>query len=387
MNFLIVDLNITLNGHKLGFIQEMVNYLVLHHAESEHQFHFLVNEQVEVAKSNCIHIHLAEYSYSEKFKTLKGLKKYSEQWKYIKLKSVQNDIEKVVLMEFDLYQAAIGQDKATDFDISGIWFRPYFRQTSVGLSFINKILFSFKKLQKKILLKTALRNKQLKRIMILNDQLTVDALNEATESKRFDYLADPVFDYPCYKLENIREKYEIEEDKIIFLIFGYIDDRKNVTNILKAIELLPKNIQKQISLLVIGKTAESYTETLKKAIIHYTSESQLIVRDDFVDNCEMEALFAQTDLVLRMNVNYFASSGIIGLSAKHNKPSIVSDYGILADLTEQYELGRLADPLNPTRISELMKDFVKNRGNWKIDGSAYYKEHNTEAYVEGLLKL
>ena len=74
MNYLIVDLNITLNGHKLGFVQEMINYLVLNHSDTEHQFHFLVNEPLEVARSTNIYIHLAEHSYSERFKTLKGLK-------------------------------------------------------------------------------------------------------------------------------------------------------------------------------------------------------------------------------------------------------------------------------------------------------------------------
>ncbi|MGR3810053.1 glycosyltransferase [Jiulongibacter sp. NS-SX5] len=386
MNYLIVDLNITLNGHKLGFVQETLNHLALHHTDGEHSFHFLVNEELKKADSKHIEVHIPGKSYQAKFERHKGLKKYKEQWEYISLKAGQLDIEKVVLMEFDLYQAAIGFDKTTSFDVSGIWFRPHFRQKAIGLSILQTLKFKLKKLQKKTLLKSALRNKRLKNIFILNDQPTVDALNDSDE-QRFSYLADPVFDYPCYKLTDIRDKYIIDKDRLIFLIFGYMDERKNVVNILNALEGLEKEDQQKVCLMMVGKTADHYQDTLEKAIQKHSSEVQLFHIDDFVDNCEMEALFAQSDLVLRMNINFFASSGIIGLAAKHNKPSIVSDYGIVAELTEAYKLGRLVDPLDVSQLRALFRGFIKDPESWKIDGQSYYKQHNTKAFVETLLEL
>lgn len=386
MNYLIVDLNITLNGHKLGFVQETMNFLALHHADSEHTFHFLVNETLKKPDSDKFQVHYPGKSYQAKFDKNSGLKKYREQWQYIAVKAGQLDIHQVVLMEFDLYQAAIGFDKDTPFDVSGIWFRPYFRQKAIGLSFIEKLKFNIRKIQKKGLLKSSLRNSRLKKIFILNDQKTVDFMNER-EGKRFAYLADPVFDYPCYKHVNIREKYIIKNDRLIFLVFGYMDERKNVVNVLKAIESLRKSEQEKVCLMLVGKTAEHYEETLLNAIQKHTSEIQLFHIDEFVDNCEMEALFAQCDLVLRMNINFFASSGIIGLAAKYNKPSLVSDYGIVAELTEKYELGKLVDPLKVDHIKELFSGFIQNPDSWKINGSSYYKDHNTKAFVETLLQL
>ncbi|WP_216598527.1 glycosyltransferase, partial [Jiulongibacter sediminis] len=386
MNYLIVDLNITLNGHKLGFVQETMNFLALHHADSEHEFHFLVNEPLKKSDSNKFQVHYPGKSYQAKFDKYSGLKKYKEQWQYIAVKAGQLDIHKVVLMEFDLYQAAIGFDKDTAFDISGIWFRPYFRQKAIGLTLFEKVKFNIRRVQKKGLLKSSLRNSRLKKIFILNDQKTVDFMNER-EGDRFAYLADPVFDYPCYKLTNIRDKYLIKDDRLIFLIFGYMDERKNVVNVLKAIEKLSKTEQEKICLMLIGKTAEHYEATLLEAIEKHNSEIQLFHIDEFVDNCEMEALFSQCDLVLRMNINFFASSGIIGLAAKYDKPSLVSDYGIVAELTEKYEMGRLVDPLKVDQIKELFSSFVKEPDSWKIDGSAYYRDHNTRAFVENLLQL
>ncbi|UBM60101.1 glycosyltransferase [Marinilongibacter aquaticus] len=383
MNYLIVDLNITLDGHKLGFVQEMLHYLS-QKQYADHQFHFLVNVDLEKEENSAVRVHAIDKSYQAKFDRHKGLKKYQEQWKYIHLKASQQSIDRVILMEFDLYQAAIGMDKNCHFGISGIWFRPYPRQQPIGLSLFGKLKFPLKRQQKKLLLRTALRNKRLDSIFILNDQATVDKLN-ARHGNRFAYLPDPVFEYNCPSLSNIRQQYGIDAARKILLVFGYIDDRKNIPNILKAVEKLSREEQSNLCLLMVGKVAPNYQELVSQAIDKHKSNAQLLQIDSFVENCEMEALFQQSDLVLRMNVNYFASSGIIGMAAKYNKPSLVSDYGIVAELTEKYALGKIADPLHIGQIKSALSDFLNHPEKWTVDGQNYFREHNTQAFVETLL--
>ena len=186
-------------------------------------------------------------------------------------------------------------------------------------------------------------------------------------------------------MPEIRNKYAIPYGNKILLIFGYLDDRKNIPNILSALNQLPDSLKHKMSLLIIGKAAKSYKNTIDQAIEETSGGYQVIHKDEFVDDCEMEALFAQCDLVLRMNVNYFASSGIIGLAAKYNKPSLVSDYGIVADLTSHYHLGQLADPMDIEKISLKIRNFMEQAELWKIDGSSYYKDHKTSSFVESLL--
>jgi hypothetical protein len=88
-----------------------------------------------------------------------------------------------------------------------------------------------------------------------------------------------------------------------------------------------------------------------------------------------------------MIINFFASSGILGMAAKHNKPSIVSNYGVVADLTQEYKLGKIVDPMNTNSLTILFQDFIENQKAWKIDGQPYYHDHNTDAFVGTLLGI
>lgn len=385
MNYLIVDLNIQLDGHKIGFVQETINWLTKNTNEMEHHFHFLINQPVQTYTSTNITVHNLDSGNKAKINRNEGIKKYNEQWDFIKLKVSELDVQKVILMELDIYQIAIGNDKISGFDISGIWFRPYFRQTNLSSFLLHNMLFNLKKWRKKIMFKHMLRNRNLKQVFVLNDMLTVNHLNEQLGQRLF-YLPDPVFEYPEFEEINIREKYGIEDSRFVFLIFGHIDDRKNVANILRALRNLDKRSQDRIALLLVGKVAKHYEQNLIK-LLDEQSDFQLVKNNEFVSDDEMESLFEQSDLVLRMNVNYFASSGIIGMAAKYNKPSLVSDYGIVAELTEEYKLGKTVDPSNYKAISSYLKNFLEDPMSWQINGQEYFQSHDTGAFVKTLLSL
>ncbi|AWV98944.1 glycosyltransferase [Arcticibacterium luteifluviistationis] len=386
MNYLIVDLNIQLDGHKIGFVQQTLNWLAKNQPEHKGTFHFLVNTELQIPESANIKVEVLKPHTTANFEAKTALKKYKKQWDFIKLKAGQFDAQRIVLMEFDIYQVAIGNDSKTGFDISGIWFRPYFRQVSLSKSIIPTIKFKIAKWRKQAMFRLALRNKNLHQIFILNDKVTVNAINEK-HGERLFYLPDPVFNYDISETIDIRKKYGIDKSKAIFLIFGHIDDRKNVVNILKSLEALPKEMQSEIVLLMIGKVGREYKPVLEEALNKSRCNFQILQNDKFVSDDEMEALFAQSDLILRMNVNFFASSGIIGMAAKYNKPSLVSNYGIVADLTKEYELGLEVNPEDITAISKKFSDFINSENKWKIDGQQYYKDHGTEAFVTTLLDL
>ncbi len=385
MNYLIVDLNITLDGHKMGFIKETWLYLSKR-THDTHTYHFLVNETAGIYSANTLHLHTPDSSVQSAFSSLNGSAKYAAQWEYIQKKASELRADRIVLMEFDLYQLAIIRDRRKNIPIDGILFRPFCRQKPMTSAWLNSITFKLKKLQKKVLLHWAVKNTAVRKVFVLNDRLTVQAMNKNLRPV-FAYLPDPVFDIACNQLPDIREKFNIPSHHKILLIFGYLDDRKNIPNILRALADLPHPMHSNLSLLIIGKAASNYKPLIEEALQTCPASLHIIHKDEFVDDCEMDALFAQSDLVLRMNVNYFASSGIIGLAARYNKPSLVSDYGIVADLTEKYRLGKLADPLNTGEITRAIQNFLESPEDWKTDGSVYYQDHKTSAFVETLLEL
>lgn len=381
MKFLVTDLNIALDGHKYGFVNNLLAYVGKH--KTLDSFVFLVNYSTAFElKSEWSHVKVISLSQAEQFEinSQKGfIAKSAAEWKYIDKYTRKNACDRLILMELDPYQIEIGK-KETPYRISGIWFRPYARMEPESGSLKHRILFWRTKLQKRLVMTWAKRNKQLDKIFILNDEEMPSWLNGNKE--RFFTLPDPYFDYPSLESFDIREKYGIPGNNLILLQFGYMDERKNNENIIAALDKL--GLQ-DLTLLVVGKHREGYEQKLL-SLRPSTAPYQMVVKNDFVSDAEMESVFQQSDLILRMNVNFFGSSGIVGIAARHNKPVIVSDSGVMAGLVRKYRLGDVVNPYDITAISQVVSNYRNNRELLAIDGKEYRNSHNIEAFSETLLQ-
>ncbi|MGL4629773.1 MAG: glycosyltransferase [Leadbetterella sp.] len=383
MNYLIVDLNITLDGHKIGFVNNIHAYVS--GLQDSNSYHFLLNRtsddssRLEEKSGKVIYLNAETEAGFES--SSHALIRYDKQWKFICIKARELNIDRLILLEMDLYQVSIGISKV-DFEISGIWFRPHVRMIQEGIGIRAWIKFKRTILQKKWTLSLALRNKQWRHVFILNDQKVVNQLKKM--SPVFEMLPDPVFEYKQLEGFDLRKKYNIEKDKVIFLLFGYIDDRKNVKNILKAANSLIVDDAQKACFLLIGKFEKGYDRVISEltgAPPHY----QIIQRDEFITDEEMESTFAQSDVILRMNVNFTGSSGIVGIGAKYDKPCIVSDTGIMAELVDEYKIGVLCPPDDISWIAMIIKTYLGRTNKYFIDGSAYLESHSTKKFVETLL--
>jgi glycosyltransferase involved in cell wall biosynthesis len=101
----------------------------------------------------------------------------------------------------------------------------------------------------------------------------------------------------------------------------------------------------------------------------------------------MESTFMQSDVILRMNINFFGSSGIVGQAANHNKPCIVSDNGVMAEQVEKYKLGKIIDPYDINAIKETIIYFLQDPAVRKINGSHYRQTHDLQAFGSTLLSI
>lgn len=382
MNYLIVDLNIKLDGHKLGFIQNLIDYVSKIGIENNYWFYVNSSTEFEIVEPNNPNIKVL-YTTEQEQKTINSnsrfLKKAEAEWKCINEKSVSLKIEKLILMELDPYQLEIGR-RSTDFEISGIWFRPYHRmqQEESGLKGIIK--YKIYKTQKKLTIKWALRNKNLKNVFVLNDE----RLPGLRYNNTFKYLADPYMPYQLKSDFDLRKKYQIPEGQTIILQFGFIDERKNTENIMVAIESLDDELVEKITLLVIGKFAGGYKVKFE-SLLNENMTLRVILVDEFIPNNEMEATFAQSDIIARMNLHFYGSSGVVGIAAKHNKPVLVSSYGVMAEEVEKYKLGKIAHPENIYEIKDALETILDK--NYNINGEKYIQNHTLEIFTKTLLNL
>jgi len=375
MKYLIADLNITLNGHKFGFVNNLLHYAGKNRPNDE--FVFLVNRSADFQLESAYpHIQVIQPA-AEEQKQLQSqpglLQKSAAEWTLIDREARGYGCQRVILMELDLYQVAIGRNTAP-YKISGIWFRPYARMEPEGSGILQKMRFLKSKLQKQMVMKLALRNPSLDKIFILNDEQMPAWLG----ARRFFTLPDPWFDYSMAEGFDLRKQYGIPDDHVVLLQFGYADERKNNENILAALNELPYT---DITLLIIGKFKPGYEDQLKRL---KTGPFTMITRDEFISDEEMESTFHQSDVILRMNINFFGSSGVVGIAARHDKPVIVSDSGVMAELVKKYKLGDVVNPHDPQAIRSAILRYRQSPP--VIDGTAYRDTHDIRAFAEVLLE-
>lgn len=382
MKFLITDLNIKLDGHRYGFMNNLLHYAGENFRDDEFVFLTNLSEDFRL-EGHYSHIQTLQLSPEEQSAIdtgLSALKKARLEWEIISQYALDVKADRVILMFLDSYQAEIGKSK-TPFRISGIWFAPYSRMEAEGDSIGQKAKMLLTKTRKKLTMEWALRNPALDKVFILNDEEMPGWLNKG--ETRFYTLPDPYFEYPAVPGYNLRVRYGIPAENLVFLQFGYIDERKNLENIVLAFNALAPETARKTTLLVIGKFKPGFKEhllSLKKG------EYQVIFRDEFVSDEEMESSFAQSDVILRMNINFFGSSGIIGAAAQHNKPVIASDTGVMAGIVTRYGLGTIVNPYHIEEIAAAVTAFHTHPSGRVIDGSRYRTTHDLKAFAETLLK-
>lgn len=393
MKQLLCDLGVQQRGHNLGYIQNIIRLLNDRAALDDREIICLFNAPViEYLTVGSTHKSMrVEYITDAENTTLEQCPKLTDrraaEWKLIKQYANRYAVDEVIILELDQYQLSIGAE-TTPFNVSGIYFRPHYRIESIGSGLSNRFTYWLWR-QKKLALEYYMcRNKKLHNIFILNDQRAVEAMNGKLKNV-FRYLPDPIYDYkPTPTL--IRQTYQIDKSRFIFLIFGAIDERKNIEIILQALKGLPPQLAARATLLIVGKVKRGYETALNDAVkqLGETQPALQVVSDDrFIDDGEMETLFAQCDVPLLLYRDFFVSSGLLGIAAKHNKLVLASAYGVLGELTKQYKLGMCLSPKDVPGITTCVGRLLNQTEPARVDGSPFYLAHSPTDFLNQLLSL
>ncbi|MEN9656358.1 MAG: hypothetical protein RL311_1339 [Bacteroidota bacterium] len=391
-NCLIYDFKVRNEGHNLGFIQNIYQYL-LHKKTLDTQYVFLLNPQAKDYFTNAenhpqikiVFITEQEYYKAESAKTT--LKSAEIHWEIIQLYAEKYAIHHLILMELDIFQVEIGRNRNIPFTISGIYFRPYQRIAASSTdSLSERFLLKIKLAKKKLALRYMLKNNKLTKVFVFNDTETIALLNKRYKPV-FYLLPDPIFQSPVDNTISIRKQYGIASDHKIVLIFGVIDERKNALNIIEALQAMPHSTLSTLTLMVVGTVAESYKEQLQQAA-QLATGLQTIVIDRFVNNTEMEAIFQQSDLIMVTYIDFYVSSGVLGNAAKYNKPMVGSNYGLIGYQIQAFNMGKVVDPLDVQQLQHAMLTLLNDQ-NFKFTSQAndFVKVNSPEAFVEKLLEF
>ena len=245
------------------------------------------------------------------------------------------------------------------FTISGILFNItlHYKDTS------RNILVRLKRILNRVLYQGMLNN---------NNFISAFSLDSFFEKYALDHLKNGV------KIKNIpdpslfKDKYSAYKNDLIdfsscnrklFVLFGYIQKRKGVFQLLESIHYIDKSLDSDISICIAGRIEESISDHILQEISMINNSRKKIkieVMNKFLTDKELVSLVVSSDCILAPYQNFTGSSGVLLWAAGAGKPIITQNYGLIGKWVESFKLGLAVDTTNPKMIANAINTFLKN---------------------------
>ncbi|MDJ0581301.1 glycosyltransferase [Crocosphaera sp.] len=276
---------------------------------------------------------------------------------------------------------------------SGIYFTPRFHYKVDNNQFDAKIEKT-NQLRQKMIIKRFLDHPQLHNLFCL-DTFAVQEIKSKFKTDKISYLPDPV-SKKYQEIDNkvLRKKYQISQEKVIFLLFGSLSERKGMNQLLKSILLLSDQECQQICLILAGKinNLETQNVELLQERINYVQDKkpiQLIQDNQFIPDAKLSEYFQLTDIVLITYPRHVGMSGVLLLASAYEKPVLASNYGLVGKLVNNHHLGITINATNPEEIANGIKNYLNNSKtiNFEtISAQQFSQEHSPEKFSNILLQ-
>ena len=247
-----------------------------------------------------------------------------------------------------------------DVKIIGIIYRANFHYPYLFKSPPENLKEKINYFRKKYLLKFSLYNPSLYKLLTFDETLPRFA-KMYWNSDKFKYIPEPIYEMESQiKICKIRN---LSNRPFLFLIFGYLEYRKGILQLLDAINLLSPEIQEKVCLIIAGEIDSKIENKFFSSInlLKVKTNVEIIIKNYFLPINELAALIKQVDLILCPYIRFPGSSGVLHWAASMRKPIITQDYGLIGYLTRKYKLGAYLDTRHPCNIALAIELFVKDR--------------------------
>jgi glycosyltransferase involved in cell wall biosynthesis len=243
-------------------------------------------------------------------------------------------------MYIDYLQLAVLTQPAPPCPISGILFRP---------TLVNYPAKSLKERlnywRKNLTLKYFVKNKNLDSLFNL-DPFATDYIVENWQTNKVKFLPDPVQVYPTTKTKaEVKKSLGIDDAKKVFLIFGFLDSRKGIADIMEAIGNISREKSRIGCLLIVGPWEENERKLFDIQLpkILQTTDFQIVVKDSFVKDEDIQQFFKVADYALALYHKHFGMSAIMVRAAAAQKPLIANNFGLMGKIVVENELGIIVE--------------------------------------------
>ena len=256
--------------------------------------------------------------------------------------------------------------------LSGIYFRPAFHYRAMGRG-PGTARARADDLLKRALLRLALANPHVDTVFTLDPyavgpvqalaprRVRVVALPEAVEASVASDEAP----------EATRRRLGVEDGRVVLLLFGSLDPRKGVRELLAALALLPEALARRACLVMAGEaTGDAASVAAGVAALRARGAVQVVYADGFVSDAEMHRLFGVADLAVLPYQRHVGSSGVLVRAAAAGVPVLGPAYGMLGARIDEVRLGASADTSDPADLARGLARFLGPHTAFPFDAAA-----------------
>lgn len=217
-----------------------------------------------------------------------------------------------------------------------------------------------------------------KKVLILNDQYSANRLNSLFHTHKFSFLPDPYLPLSSNEIVDIREKYNIDKSKALFVHFGAMSSNKGTLEVLESIRYLSQEEKNRFAFVLAGRIADDIRNEFYSQYNLLKDNVQMVVVDEYCSYNYFASLCVSCDAILTPYRRTSQSSGLIGYASQFKKPVIAPSKGLLGKLVSDYKLGILVDDCSPQKLIEAY-NLIAN-GRFETPSNDYCEIHSIEAF-------
>jgi glycosyltransferase involved in cell wall biosynthesis len=174
-----------------------------------------------------------------------------------------------------------------------------------------------------------------------------------------------------------REKLGLSREKQILLFIGPSDKRKGIHELLSAFEqniAQDTDFRSRVALVVAGSVLPESRELVYASVSRFQQlypGSSIVLHDRILSDQEFVDFIQASDVVCIPYVQFVGSSGILIQAAAAGRPVLASDFGLVGELVQKYQLGVVCNTTNQHGLRLAMRQ--------SLDQAAAMTPKNQEA--------
>lgn len=266
-----------------------------------------------------------------------------------------------------------------DLRISGICFRPsmHYRRYRDPRDWLAGRI-------KGLVLRLALRRRHIHAILSLDRDLPAYAARHYRHGDKLVYLPDMA---PCAGIKPA--EIAPRGTRIRFLLFGALQRRKGVLQVLDAVTRLAPEIAARLELRLCGQLTEGAgTVRTRIAEINASTEANIVLDDRYLPYEDLCTEVAAADVVLAPYLWHKGSSGVLYWATAFGKPVIAQDYGAMGAEVRAFGLGLTVRCGNVEDLAGAMETALGKNGIATPDAATiarFTNGHDPEAFAQTIV--